>query len=240
MDELLLRRAQQGDPEAFEALASGLESLIWRVCWHYTGNREDASDCAQEAMVRIWRNLGLFRSECAFETWCYRIAANCSLDFLRRARKGVSVPLGPLTEQGFDPPDPSPGTEETLLRKEEQSRLREAISRLPEDQRDALVLTQLEGRSYEEVSRMTGVNEGTVKSRVNRARRRLKDLFAEGREPSPPESVQSSEGGTGAGGKAPGQRAGGAPPKGPENSAGRNAGNSAGKSAGGKERREAP
>ena len=88
MDEMLIRKAQGGDPEAFEMLMTGLEGLVWRVCWHYTGNRESASDCGQETMIRIWRRLGDFRGECAFESWVYRIAANCCLDLLlKRCRR---------------------------------------------------------------------------------------------------------------------------------------------------------
>jgi len=190
MDELLLKRAQKGDPAAFEKMMADLESMIWRICWHYTGNQEDASDCAQEAMLKIWRSLSSFRFDCSFETWTYRIAANCCLDFLRKARRNVHVSLEPLADQGFDPPDPGPGPEETVLRKDEHARLRQAIARLPEDQRDALVLTQLEGKSYEEVSRMLETSEGTVKSRVSRARNRLRELFSGKEEPFPRKNVQ--------------------------------------------------
>ena len=193
MDELLLKKAQRGDPEAFELLMTDLEPMVWRVCWHYIGNREDASDCGQEAMIKIWRNLNSFRFDCAFETWVYRIAANCSLDFLRKARRAPTESLEPLAEQGFDPPDTSPGTEEQALRKEEHARLRDAVAALPEDQRDALVLTQLEGKSYEEAARLLETTEGTVKSRVARARDKLKRIFAEEGELSPGGSVQRSE-----------------------------------------------
>ena len=79
MNELLLRRAQQGDAAAFEQLLTPLESRIWRICWHYMGERESASDCAQDAMLRIWRSLPSFRGGCAFESWIYRIAASCCL-----------------------------------------------------------------------------------------------------------------------------------------------------------------
>ena len=136
MDELLLKRAQRGDPEAFESLMGQMEALVWRVCWHYTGDREDASDCGQEAMIRIWRGLSSFHFECAFETWVYRVAANCCLDFLRKRNREKAESLEPLREQGFDPADESPGTEEQAVAKDERQRLREAISLLPEDQRD--------------------------------------------------------------------------------------------------------
>ena len=179
MDELLIRRAQAGDPEAFERLMTPLEGLIWRICWHYTGSREASEDCGQEAMVKIWRNLKGYRADCAFESWVYRIAANCCMDYLRRKKRDRSESIEPLREQGFDPPDPAAGTEETVLAAEELRQLREAISQLPEDQREALMLTQLEGMPYEEVAVMTGVSQGTVKSRVNRAKARLKEWLSD-------------------------------------------------------------
>lgn len=192
MDELLLRRAQQGDPEAFEQLMAPMEQRIWRICWHYTGNREAAEDCGQEAMLRIWRSLESYRGDCALESWVYRIAANCCMDYLRKNKRDKSVSMEPMQEQGFDPPDISPGTEEQAVAADERQHLREAIASLPEDQREALVMTQLERISYEEAARSLGVSEGTVKSRVNRAKARLKEILARG-ELSNPDSVQKNE-----------------------------------------------
>lgn len=193
MDELLLRRAQRGDPEAFEQLMTPLEKMIWRICWHYTGEREAASDCGQEAMLRIWRGLNQYRADSAFETWVYRVAANCCMDYLRKRKKDRSESIEPLREQGFDPADPKAGTEEQAVAAEEHRELREAIARLPEDQQEALVMTQLEGVSYEEAARRTGVSEGTVKSRVNRAKARLREILRGGGELSPESSVQRNE-----------------------------------------------
>ena len=193
MDELLLRRAQRGDPEAFEELIGPLEQLVWRVCWHYTGNRETAEDCGQEAMLRIWRSLENYRGDCALESWVYRIAANCCMDWLRKKKRDRSVSVEPLREQGFDPADDAPGTEEQVIQKDERRRLREAIRQLPDDQREALILTQLEKVPYEEVARALGVSEGTVKSRVNRAKARLKEILSDQRELSPPGNVKKDE-----------------------------------------------
>ena len=193
MDELLLRRAQQGDAEAFEQLLTPLEKMIWRVCWHYTGDREAASDCGQDAMVRIWRNLGSYRGDCAFETWVYRVAANCCMDYLRKKKRDRSESIEPLKEQGFDPADPKAGTEEQVVAADEQKRLREAITRLPEDQREALIMTQLEKVPYEEAAKLLGVSEGPVKSRVNRAKARLKEILSAERELSPPGNVKKDE-----------------------------------------------
>ena len=194
MDELLLRRAQRGDADAFEQLMTPLENLIWRVCWHYTGQRETASDCAQEAMIRIWRSLDGYRGECAFESWVYRIAANCSMDAMRKQKRDKSESIEPMREAGFDPPDPEPGTEEKVIAEERRRKLRECIARLPEDQREALIMTQLEGVSYEEAAARLGTSEGTVKSRVNRAKAKLKEWLEEDRELSAPGSVQKREG----------------------------------------------
>ncbi len=193
MDELLLRRARRGDADAFEQLMTPLENMIWRVCWHYTGQRETASDCAQEAMIKIWRSLDSYRGDCAFESWVYRIAANCSMDAMRKQKRDKSESIEPMREVGFDPADPAPGTEEKVIAAEQRRRLREGISRLPEDQRDALVLTQLEGVSYEDAASRLGVSEGTVKSRVNRAKMKLKEWMEESGELSAAGSVQNSE-----------------------------------------------
>ena len=189
----MLRRAQGGDPEAFEQLMQPLEQLVWRVCWHYTGHRETAEDCAQEAMLRIWRNLGSYRGDCALESWVYRIAANCCMDWLRKKKRDKSVSVEPLQEQGFDPADPSPGTEDQVVAEDEHRRLREAITQLPDEQREALILTQLEKVPYEEAAQMLGVSEGTIKSRVNRAKARLKEILSADGELSPPGDVKRNE-----------------------------------------------
>ena len=193
MDELLLRRAQSGDPEAFEQLIGPLEQLVWRICWHYTGNREAAEDCGQETMIRIWRSLESYRGDCALESWVYRIAANCCMDWLRKKKRDKSVSVEPLQEQGFDPADPSPGTEVQVVAEDEHRRLREAITQLPDEQREALILTQLEKIPYEEAAQMLGVSEGTIKSRVNRAKARLKEILSADGELSPPGDVKRNE-----------------------------------------------
>ena len=193
MDELLLRRAVGGDPAAFEQLMTALEGMVWRVCWHYTGNREDASDCGQETMVKVWKNLKQYRGECSFESWVYRIAANCCTDLIRKRKKDRSESIEPLAEQGFDPKDETPGTEDRAIAADEHSRLRACIAELPDEQRDALVLTQLEGRSYEETAALLGVSEGTVKSRVNRAREKLRENMSEKTELRAPGHVRRNE-----------------------------------------------
>lgn len=192
MDELILRRAQKGDTAAFEQLITPYEQLVWRVCWHYIHHTEDARDCAQEAMVKAWRSLPQYRQDCALETWLYRIAASCCMDFLRRQKRHATESTDALAESGFDPADPSPQPEETAICRDEKHQLRQAIDQLPEDMRTALILSAVEGRKYEEIAQITGVASGTVKSRINRARQRLAEILHR-REQSATTSVQHNE-----------------------------------------------
>lgn len=192
MDELILRRAQKGDTAAFEQLITPYEQLVWRVCWHYTHHREDARDCAQETMVKAWRSLGQYRQSCSLESWLYRIAASCCVDFLRRKKRHIADSADELAETGFDPVDPNPQPEEKTLQQEEKHRLHQALDQLPEDMRTALILSAVEGRKYEEIAQITGVAAGTVKSRINRARQKLAEILAK-QEQSAKTIVQHSE-----------------------------------------------
>ena len=114
------------------------------------------------------------------------------MDFLRKKKRDKSESIEPLKDQGFDPADPKASTEDQVIAADEHRRLREGIAQLPEEQREALVLTQLEGVSYEDAAEQLGVSEGTVKSRVNRAKAKLKEWLTSG-ELSPQSSVQQGE-----------------------------------------------
>ena len=114
-------------------------------------------------------------------------------DYLRKKKRDRSESIEPMREKGFDPADPKAGTEDQVVKAEEQRQLREAIAQLPEEQREALVMTQLEGIPYGEAAERLGITEGTVKSRVNRAKSKLKEWLAENGELSPGNSVQRDE-----------------------------------------------
>ena len=194
MDEMTLRRAKRGDPAAFEALITPHERMVWRVCWHYTQHTEDARDCAQETMLKAWRALPDYRGDCSLETWLYRIAASCCLDFLRKKNRETAESTEQLAEEGgFDPPDPSPQPEEELQRRDERAELQNALAALPDDMRVALTMSAVEGRRYEDIAQVLGVAPGTVKSRISRARVRLSEILSGKREPSPTFSVQHNE-----------------------------------------------
>lgn len=191
-NELLLHRARGGDPQAFEALVTPYEAMVWRVCWHYLENHEDAQDAAQEVMLKAWRSLGTFRGDASLETWLYRVCVNVCVDALRKRHQRKDASLNAMAESGYDPVDATPGTEAQLERIEQHETLRAALRQLPEEMRTPLLLSAVEGRSYEEIAHITGAHMGTVKSRINRARKKLSETLHRW-EQSDPSCVQSGE-----------------------------------------------
>ena len=178
MDELTLRRAKDGDSEAFEALVTPYERMIWRLCWRYVRHDADAQDCVQETMLKAWRQLPQYRGECSVESWLYRICVSCCLDFLRRRGNRNHESVDVMTDLGLDPVSPEPQPEEKVLAEAEKQEIHEAISDLPQTMQEVLVLNVLEGRSYEDTAALIGISIGTVKSRLNRARQKLQEKFS--------------------------------------------------------------
>ena len=143
MEGELLRAARRGDSAAFETLMSAYERKIYGLCLRMMGNREDAQDCAQEALPRALRAFDRFRDGASPKTWLYRIAYNTCIDELRR-RRGV-VSLDTLREGGFDVPDATAERAyEQLEHKERCELVKQAMEQLPEDQRAALVLREFQ------------------------------------------------------------------------------------------------
>ncbi len=193
-DELTLHRAQKGDAQAFERLMTPYESMVWRVCWHYVPQREDAQDCAQEVMLKAWRSIASYRRDCTLETWIYRICMSVCVDFLRRKRRQpLTESTDVLLETGFDPPSQAPEPDDILLSAEASDELRAAMDQLPADMRTVLILYAFEEQSYEDIARVTGAAVGTVKSRLSRAREKISRYLAMHREQNGSASVQHSE-----------------------------------------------
>ena len=156
----------------FERLAAENERPVYSLCFHMMGSREDAQDCAQETMLRAFRAFDSFRGEASFSTWITRIAMNVCTDALRKRRDAVSLDAL-REEQGFDPPDAAPTAYARLEEKERLRLLREALSLLPSDMREMIVLRDMQGKSYDEIAEILNLPLGTVKSRINRAREKL-------------------------------------------------------------------
>lgn len=192
----LLERARAGDSAAFEALVTPYEAQLWRLCWSYTRREADAADCLQETMIKAWKSLPRFRGDCAVETWLYRLCVNCCLDFLRsRTRQEEKTPssLDAMEETGNLPKavgaDPAEAAEKAAYKEA----VREAVDLLSPPFREALLLTQVAGCGYDEAAERLGISTGTIRSRVNRAREKLKQLMSGWPELSPKEIVKRHE-----------------------------------------------
>lgn len=168
----LIEKAQTGDRNAYGELVRqhhpGVVNVVYRMC----GDPELAEDAAQEAFLQAWLHLPAFRPGTSFRNWLYRIAVNAALDTLRRAPK---KPLADLETLAL--PDPQAGPEAVLLQKERTLIVQQAILSLAETSRAVLVLREYGGLSYQEIAATLDIPLGTVMSRLNYARDRLKDLL---------------------------------------------------------------
>lgn len=183
-----IRLSLEGDTAAFEKLVLLYENKILNYCYRMLGNRADAEDATQEVFVKLFRFLESYTGQSAFSTWLFKIASNVCLDYLRKHKRlrTETVSLHQQNDEGdeflLNIKSDAPTPYETAQKNEAQRALETALLNLGEEQRLVIVLRDVEGLSYEEISRITGLNEGTVKSRINRARRALKKLLEKDRE----------------------------------------------------------
>ena len=174
----LIERASSGDPAAFNRLMEMHEKKMYAVALRMCGNREDAQDCLQEAMLRVYRAIGGFKGQSSFSTWLYRITMNTCLDELRRKKNKQSTSLDNLLEQGWSPSDDEGTPEKHAVRAEMRRELNQAIQELPEDMRSAVVLRDIQGFAYDEIAEMLETNVGTIKSRISRGREKLREILS--------------------------------------------------------------
>ena len=179
----LARAAKDGDLHAFEALATPCEGMIWRACFQLMGNAADAQDMAQNAMIKAWTHLDTWKEEAKFSTWLYRIAVTCCLDERRKRTAHPAASMEDMRDNGFDPPAREEGPLDQVLRRERSEAIREALNALPDEQRVPLILSSVEGRPYDEIARILSLPEGTVKSRIARARMALRKKLQDPEDP---------------------------------------------------------
>jgi RNA polymerase sigma-70 factor (ECF subfamily) len=177
-DRLLIAECLAGRREAFGELVSRYQSRLYNAAIRLVDNPEDAADVVQDAFLNAFQSLHTFKGDAEFFTWLYRIAFNTAISFKRKKRATVSLD-GRGPEGSIDPDDSSeyikPGA--ALERSEEESQLKDAISRLSHEHREVLVLKDIEGLKYEEIAEILAVPIGTIRSRLHRARLELRELL---------------------------------------------------------------
>ena len=187
-DGALMAALQKGRLSAFTQLVERHQRSLINFFYHLSWDRQTAEDCAQEVFLRIHAHLGSYEPQAKFTTFLYRIARNLWIDRRRAeaSRGGRPVSLEARSASGGEQTlgervrAPSPTPVEILARQETREALREAIERLPEEQKAVLVLSEIQGLKYQEIGAILEIPVGTVKSRMHTAMERLKSLLAEG------------------------------------------------------------
>lgn len=169
----ILRAVLDGDTDQFEHLVRAYEKTIYNLSCRMLGSREDAMDAAQEAFFRAYRSLESFRGESKFSVWLYRLCSNVCLDMLRKRSRTHETSLTDENAEEMPLPDERFCPQTELEKKELRQMVRRGLDRLDPDFRQILVLREINGLSYEEIARVTGLEPGTVKSRIFRARKKL-------------------------------------------------------------------
>lgn len=168
------------DRREFDALVERYHKQAYNIAYRMAGNHADAEDLTQEAFIRAFRFFGQYRRELPFDSWLYKIMSNVFIDRLRRKPKAKirSLDQPVVTDDGeaqFEVPDTSAGPEEAVLASEMDDRIQAALDTLPEAFRLTVIYADIEGLSYEEIAEATHTNIGTVRSRLHRGRRLLRD-----------------------------------------------------------------
>jgi len=186
-EKYLLQLAKKGDVEAFEQLVDKFQKKVFNIALRMIGNYDDASELTQEVFIKIYRSIGSFKEESQLSTWIYRIATNVCLDELRKRKikwiRSIDEEIqGEDGEYLMQIEDSSPTPDKVLENKSLKEAINEAVGSLPEKQRLIIILRDMQGFSYEEISSIINKPVGTVKSRINRARLQLKEILLKKRE----------------------------------------------------------
>jgi RNA polymerase sigma-70 factor (ECF subfamily) len=182
-ESTLVARCAQGDQAACAELVAEHQRMVYQLAFHLLGNRDEALDLSQDVFMRVFRTLPHFRGHSQLRTWIYRIVVNQARNrqrWWRRRHRASQVSLDQHLETHAEPSgNPQVAPDNVLAQKRLASQLRRALDALPFDQRSVIVLREIDGLSYDEIAFSLGVTLGTVKSRLTRARRALRDVLQE-------------------------------------------------------------
>jgi RNA polymerase sigma-70 factor (ECF subfamily) len=183
-DRALVKAAQKGDPQAFRALVERYQRRVLQLALGMTKDPDEAMDIAQETFVRVHRYLPSFKGDSSFFTWTYRIAMNLCLDAQRRKGRGERVDLEQGDEAEIEAAMDAPsaalaGPQRQALNSELREKMEDALASLSENHRAILLLREVEGLSYEDLSRVLGIRKGTVMSRLFHARLKMQNKLRE-------------------------------------------------------------
>jgi RNA polymerase sigma factor, sigma-70 family len=174
-------------PEDFSVIVEKYSSLVYNIARQSTHSETDADDITQEVFIKVWRSVSSFRGESSLSTWIARIAMNTCMDFARKRKRKPTVSLTTFTDPLEQPENSkelditdtstSSNPEAAIEKAETTAVVRQAIEDLSEDQRAPLILRDIEGYTYTEISEILNLELGTVKSRINRARQNIKQFL---------------------------------------------------------------
>lgn len=179
-----LDRAIAGDVDAFESLILVHQKKVYNIAYHFFYKHEDAQEMAQNAMIKAFQNISNFQKKSSFETWLFRITTNICIDEKRKRQKSEFISLDDKTkEDEYVFREKIPQTvfvlpEGALLKKELQDKIKIALEKLNVESRTVIVLRDIRGLNYDEISEIINVPLGTVKSRINRARQMLREILS--------------------------------------------------------------
>ncbi len=180
-EQEIINKIAHGDHQAFAEIVNDYQKKIFNTTFRMLGDREDALDLAQEAFLKIYKNIKSFKGKSSLSTWIFKITTNLCRDELRKRQRDLTT--GSLSEKietnegeiKKEIKDFSFNPEKISLNNELKKQIQKIIDNLPMDQKEVIVLRDLEGFSYKEIAQITDVSLGTVKSRISRARRKLKE-----------------------------------------------------------------
>jgi RNA polymerase sigma-70 factor (ECF subfamily) len=191
-----IEAARHGDQDAFEQLVRCYEKRVFALTVRMCGNPDDAAEAAQEAFLSAWQGLPFFRGDASFSTWLYRLASNACVDLLRREgrHRAQAGPSLDDAELNVDVPDEAPSPYEEAERQELRSQIEQGLRALSPAHRQVLILREMHQLSYDEISETLELDVGTVKSRINRGRKQLRNfLLRSGNFLAPPPSKKAEK-----------------------------------------------